>query len=159
MAVLTTCFVAVIYSIMSSLPFGGVITGDEARNSLSFWKDSSASSVHSKFPSFFNSLKKDNPFSPNHEINLFNAAMHPISFCMSFTFLGGFMSIIALTCFVLASIPRLLTKNPSSCPDGTPKTHLVGFSFHCHAFKFLKVSSRSSINELGSFVLITTSSM
>jgi len=40
--------------------------------------------------------------------------------------LGGFMSIIALTCFVLASIPRLLTKNPSSCPDGTPKTHLVG---------------------------------
>jgi hypothetical protein len=35
----------------------------------------------------------------------------------------------------LASIPRLLTMNPSNFPDGSPKTHLVGLSFHQNLFQ------------------------
>jgi hypothetical protein len=54
---------------------------------------------------------------------------------------------------VLASIPRLLTMNPSSCPDGTPKTHLFGFNFHFHLFRFSKVCFKSSISMSGFFCL------
>ena len=67
------------------------------------------------------------------------------------------MSIMALICFVLASIPRLLTRNPRSCPAGTPKTHLLRLSFYLHFCKFVNVSCKSSIRSSGSLVLITTS--
>ena len=52
-----------------------------------------------------------------------------------------------------ASIPLWLTMKPSSFPDGMPKTHLVGFSFHLKLHKLLKVSSRSGIKESYSFCL------
>ena len=39
------------------------------------------------------------------------------------------MAMMALIFSGLASIPRLLTVNLSSFPEGTPKTHLVGLSF------------------------------
>ena len=39
------------------------------------------------------------------------------------------MAMMALIFSGLASIPRLLMMNPSSFPEGTPKTHLVGLSF------------------------------
>ena len=40
----------------------------------------------------------------------------------------------------LASIPQLLTMNPSSFLEGTPKTHLVGLSFQRNFRRLLKVS-------------------
>jgi len=39
------------------------------------------------------------------------------------------MAMMVLTFSGLASIPRLLTMNPSSFPEGTPKSQLVGLSF------------------------------
>ena len=57
------------------------------------------------------------------------------------------MFMIALIFSVFASIPLWLTMKPSSFPDGTPKTHLVGFNFHLKLRKLLKVSSRSGIKE------------
>jgi hypothetical protein len=86
------------------------------------------------------------------------AAMLPINFCTSFTQHGGTISVMARICLVFASIPRLLTKNPSSCPDGTPKTHLFGFNFYFHLFRFSKVCFKSSINMSGFFVFTITSS-
>ena len=43
----------------------------------------------------------------------------------------------------LASMPRRLTMLPSNIPDGTPKIHLVGFSFHRYTFNVLKTLVRS----------------
>jgi hypothetical protein len=84
--------------------------------------------------------------------------MLPISFCTSFTQHGGAISVMARICLVLASIPRLLTRNPSGCPDGTPKTHLFGFNFPFHLFRFLKICFKSSISMSGFFVFTTMSS-
>jgi hypothetical protein len=37
---------------------------------------------------------------------------------------------IASTFAGLASMPRCSTRKPRSNPEGTPKTHFVGLSFH-----------------------------
>jgi hypothetical protein len=81
------------------------------------------------------------------------AAMLPVNFCTSFILRGGAISVMTRICLVLAYIPRLLTRNPSSCPDGTPKTHLFGFNFHFHLFRFSKVCFKSSISISGFFCL------
>jgi hypothetical protein len=58
----------------------------------------------------------------------------------------------------LASMPRLLMMNPSNFPEGTPKMHLVGLSFHQNLRRLLNVSSKSAIKSPDSLVLMTTSS-
>jgi hypothetical protein len=147
-----------LYNIMSSCFFGGVSTGDEVRYNLTLSKASLAFSVHSNLPVFFNSFKKGIPFSPSHEMKRLRAVMLPVSFCTSFTQRGGPISVMARICLVLASIPRLLTRNPSSYPDGTLKTQLFGFNFHFRLFRFSKVYFKSSISMSGLFVFTTTSS-
>jgi hypothetical protein len=146
------------YNIMSLCFLGGVSMGDKVRYTLRLSKASLASSVHSNLPIFSNSLKKGSPYSPSHEMKRLRAAMLPVSFCTSFTQHGGAISIMIRICLVLASIPRLLTRNPSSCPDGTPKTHLFGFNFHFHLFRFSKVCFKSSISMSRFFVFTNTSS-
>jgi hypothetical protein len=131
---------------MSSCFFGSVRMGEEVSYALRLSKASLASSVHSNLPVFFSNLKKGNPFSPSHDMKWLRAAMQPISFYTSLTYRGGPISIIARIWLVLASIPWWLTKNPSSCPDGTPNTHLFGFNFDFHFFRFLKVYFKSSIS-------------
>jgi hypothetical protein len=71
---------------------------------------------------------------------------------------GASMSVMAMIFTGLASIPRLLTMNPSNFPDGTPNTHFVGLSFHPNLHKLLNVSSKSVIRSSGFLVLMTTSS-
>ena len=78
--VLTMFLVAEMYSSMSSFLFGGTNTGGEARYSLSFWKASSASIVHSNLLVFLSSLKKGIPFSPSQDMNLFSAVIQPVNF-------------------------------------------------------------------------------
>jgi hypothetical protein len=146
------------YNIMSSCFLGGVSMGDDVRYTLRLSKASLASSVHSNLLVFFNSLKKGSPFSSSHEMKRLMAAMLPVSFCTSFTQRGGPISVMARIYLVLASIPRLLTRNPSSCPDGIPKTYLFGFNFHFYLFRVLKVCFKSSISMYGFFVFTTTSS-
>ena len=68
------------------------------------------------------------------------------------------MNQMALTFVGLASMPQLLTMKPSSFPDGTPNTHLVGLSFHLNFLKFSNVSERSVMNWSLHFVLTTASS-
>jgi hypothetical protein len=62
-------------------------------------------------------------------MNLFRAAMHPVSFCTSLMHVGAFMHVMTEIFSGLASIPWWLMMKPSSFPDGTPKTHLFGLSF------------------------------
>jgi hypothetical protein len=59
-------------------------------------------------------------------MNLFRAAIHPVSFCISLIVVGASMSVMAMIFTGLASIPRLLMMNPSNFRDGTPKTHFLG---------------------------------
>jgi hypothetical protein len=40
-------------------------------------------------------LKKGSPRSPSFEINLFKAAMHPVSFCTSLMQVGAFILVMA----------------------------------------------------------------
>jgi hypothetical protein len=74
-------------------------------------------------------------------MNLFRAAIHPVSFCTSLIVAGASMSVMAMIFSGLASIPRLLMMNLSNFPDGTPNTHFVGLSFHRNFRKLLNVSS------------------
>jgi hypothetical protein len=74
-------------------------------------------------------LKKDNSY-PSFEMNLFRVAMHPVNFCTSLMSVGAFMLVMAEIFSGLASMPRWLMIKPSSFPEGTPKTHLLGLSFH-----------------------------
>jgi hypothetical protein len=91
-------------------------------------------------------------------MNLFRAAIHPISFCTSLIVAGASMSVMAVTFTGLASIPRLLTMNPSNFPNGTPYTHFVGLSFHRNFRKLLNISSKSTIRSSRFLVLMTMSS-
>ena len=143
---LTTCAVATIYRSSVSPSSGAVKTGGVVRKSFSCWKDATAFSFHSNLSDFLRSLKKGRPLSPSRLMNRLKAAMHPISFIRSFLHLGGFMNLIALILVGLASMPRLLTMKPSSFADGTPNTHLVGFSFHLNLLRFSNVSWRSTMN-------------
>jgi hypothetical protein len=144
--------------IISSCFFGGVRMSEEVRYALRLSKASLASSIHLNLPVFFSNLKKGNPFSPSHDMKRLRAAMQPVNFCTSLTHRGGPISVIAWIRLVLALIPRWLTKNLSSCPDGTPNTHLFGFNFHFHFFRFSKVCFKSSISVSGFFVFTTMSS-
>jgi hypothetical protein len=91
-------------------------------------------------------------------MNLFRAAMQPVNFCTSLIVAGAPISIMAEIFTGLASIPRLLTMNPSNFSEGTPKPHLVGLSFHQNLRKLLNVSSKSVIKSPESLVLMTISS-
>jgi hypothetical protein len=62
-------------------------------------------------------------------MNLFKAAMHPVSFCTSLMQVGDFILVMAEIFSGLASMPQWLMMKPSSFPEGTPKTHLFGLSF------------------------------
>jgi hypothetical protein len=91
-------------------------------------------------------------------MNLFRAAMHPVSFCTSLIVAGASISVMAVIFTGLASIHFLLMMNPSNFSDGTLKTHLVGLSFHQNLRRLLNVSSKSAIKSSEFLVLMTTSS-
>ena len=96
---------------------------------MRFSSASAASVVHSNLSYHLRSLKKGKPRSPSLDKNRFKAAMQPVSFWMSLMVAGASMAMMALIFSGLASIPWLLMINPSSFPESTPKTHLVGLSF------------------------------
>jgi len=77
---------------------------------------------------------------------------------MSLTQVGGFMLVTAAIFSGLASMPWQLTMLPSRIPDGTPKMHLVRFSFHQYTLRALKTLVRSAMRVLEVLDLTTTSS-
>jgi hypothetical protein len=79
-------------------------------------------------------------------MNLFRAAMHPVSFYTSLMHVGAFMLVMAEIFSGLALMPWWLVMKPSSLPDGMPKTHLFGLSFQRYSRKDAKVSSRSAMS-------------
>jgi hypothetical protein len=103
-------------------------------------------------------LKKGSPHSPSFEINLFRAAIHPVSFYTSLMHVGAFILVMAENFSGLASMPRWLMMKPSSFPEGTPKTHLFELSFHRYSRGDAKVSSRLTMSVSEFQVLMTTSS-
>jgi hypothetical protein len=91
-------------------------------------------------------------------MNLFKAAMHPVSFWTSLMQVGALILVMVEIISGLASMPWWLMMKPSSFPDGTPKTHLFGLSFQWYSRKDAKVSSRSAMSVSEFLVLTTTSS-
>jgi hypothetical protein len=91
-------------------------------------------------------------------MNLFKAAVHPVSFCTSLMQVGAFILVTEEIFSGLASMPRRLMMKLSSFPEGTPKTHLFGLSFHRYSRRDAKVSSRSAMRVSEFQVLMTTSS-
>ena len=59
--------------------------GGFVKNNLSCSKAVSASSDQEKRSEALSSLKNGSPFSPRHDIKWLRAAMHPVSFYISFT--------------------------------------------------------------------------
>jgi hypothetical protein len=99
----------------------------------------SASFDQTNFFEALSSLKKGRPFSPSHEMKWLKAAMHPVSFWISSMFLGGCMSRTAFTFVGLGRMPSWLTTLPNNIPDGTPKIHFFGLSFHWYLLRAVKV--------------------
>jgi hypothetical protein len=64
---------------------------------------------------------------------------------MSLMPVGAFLLVMAVIFLGLDSMPRWLMMKPSNFPEGTPKTHLLGLSFHWYSRRGAKVSSRSVI--------------
>jgi hypothetical protein len=91
-------------------------------------------------------------------MNLFKAAMHPVSFWTSLMQVESLMLVTAEIFSGLVSMPRWLMMKPSSLLDGTPKTHLFGLSFQRYSHKDAKVSSISAMSVSEFLVLMTTSS-
>ena len=69
--------------------------------------------------------KKGKHFFVALDTNLFSAATFPLRLCTSFTFLGGFISIMARILSEFASIPLCDTINPRNFPAVTPKAALT----------------------------------
>jgi hypothetical protein len=90
-------------------------------------------------------------------MNLFKAAMNPVSFWTSLMQVGALILVMAEIFSGLASMPQWLMMKPSSFPDGTPKTHLFGLSFQRYSRKDAKVSSRSAMS-VSEFLVLTTMS-
>src|SRR5207237_5539988 len=68
--------------------------------------------------------------------------MQPVNFCTSFKAIGEFILNMSLSFSGLASMPRYDTMKPSNFPEGTPKTHFLGFNFHLKRLKFSNISDR-----------------
>ena len=83
--------------------------GSFVRNNLSYSKAVSASSNQEKHSEALNSLKNGSPFSPRRDIKWLRAAMHPVSFCISFKQVGHFILAMVETLSGLGSILRALT--------------------------------------------------
>jgi hypothetical protein len=89
-------------------------------------------------------------------MDLFKAAMHPVSFCTSLMQVGAFISVMAEIFSGLASMPRWLMMKPSSFPEGTQKMQLFGLSFHWYFRRDAKV--KIGDKRVGVRILTTTSS-
>jgi hypothetical protein len=76
----------------------------------------------------------------------------------SFLFDGLAILRMASTFAGLASMPLCPTMKARSSPEGTPKTHFVGLSFHWNSHRLAKVSVRSVMSLSSTVVLTTTSS-
>ena len=83
--------------------------GGFVKNNLSCSKAVLASSDQVKRSEALSSLKNGSPFSSRHDIKRLRAAMHPVSFYISFTQVGCFILVMAETLSGLGSIPRALT--------------------------------------------------
>jgi hypothetical protein len=81
--------------------------------------------------------------------------MHPVSFYTSSMQVGAFILVMVEIFSGLASMPQWLMMKSSSFPEGTPKTHLFGLSFHWYSRRAAKVYSRSAISVLEFWVLTT----
>ena len=79
------------------------------RNNLSYSKAVSASFDQEKRSEALSSLKNGSLFSPRHGIKWLRAAMHPVSFYISFTQVGRFILVMAETLSGLGSILQALT--------------------------------------------------
>jgi len=88
--------------------------GGLERNSLTLVKASSHSLVHSNFSFFLIEAKKANALSPAHDRILDKAAILPVSCCTSLMLQGLLMLMMACHLSTLASIPRLVSKNPET---------------------------------------------
>src|SRR6266540_1001890 len=131
------------YSSSASSGMGGTNTGGLVRNFLSSSKARCASGVHRNSSCFFRSLYKGIAHSPRRETKRLSATMQPVSFCTPFNLVGEFILKMSLSFFGLTSMPRHDTMKPRSFPDGTPKTHFLGFNFHLKCLRLVNVSDRS----------------
>ena len=91
-----------------------------------------------------NRRKKGLHLSANLDINRFNVAIIPVSFCTSFGFRGGRKPLIALIWSGFTSIPLWVTMYPRNFPDPTLKEHLDAFRRSLCLFRISKMLERSA---------------
>jgi hypothetical protein len=101
-----------------------------------------------------NTLNKGRLLSASFIMNLFSAAMQPVSFCTSFLVCGGCIWRIAFILSGLASVPLVETREPSTLPRVTPKNHFSGLSLRLASLILVKVTVRSEMCE--AFFLVET---
>jgi hypothetical protein len=119
--------------------------------------DFCCSGPHSTFAAPRKTLKKSKLLYACLAMNLFNATMRLINLCTSFLVCGGCIWRIAFILLGLALMPLVDTKQPSTLPRVTPKTHFFELSLSLASHILAKVSVRLDMYKV-IFLLATTMS-
>ena len=90
-------------------------------------------------------LKSGKLRSTESMMNLFRAAILPVSFCTSLIDCGSSMLQRAAILSGLVSMPLVETRHPRTFPLWTPKTHFLGLRLRFASQRFAKVSARSDM--------------
>ena len=115
------------------------------RYSLRELKASLCCSPHSNFWELRRTLKNGKLQFAERGINLFRAAILPVSFCKSLIDCGSSMLQRAAIFSRLASMPLVETRHPKAFPLWTPNTHFSGLRLRFAFRRFAKVSARSDM--------------
>jgi hypothetical protein len=78
-------------------------------------------------------------------MNLFRAVIRLVNFCTYFLVCGGYIWRIAFILSELASMPLVETRQPSTLPLVTQKTHFTGLSLSLASRILAKVPARSEM--------------
>jgi hypothetical protein len=88
----------------------------------------------------------------------FRAAIWPVNFCTSLLVCGGYICRIAFILAGLASMPFVVTRQPSTLPLVTPKTHFSELILSLPSHILAKVSARLEMYDAFFLLTITMSS-
>jgi hypothetical protein len=159
-APLTTKCMVEMYSSMRGWPCSGLDNfGKCWRYCFKSSKALCCSGPHSTFVEPLNTLKKGRLLSARFTMNLFRAAIRPINFCTSFLVCRGCIWMIAFILSGLVLIPWEKTRQPSTLPLVTPKTHFLGLSLSLASHILAKVFVRSEMYDAFCLLATTMSSM
>lgn len=156
---LTACSKAAKYRPRVSPGFGEARCGSHPRCAFMFSKASSHYESQVNSSSRHRAQKKGRHLSPERDMNRLSAARVLVSYCISLTDHGGYISVMVQIFSKLVSIPLRWMMNPRNLLELTPKVHFEGLKHMLNRLRVRKVSARSVRCMLADLLFTIMSSM